>query len=209
MKYVCLTLCALIICNNTFAGDRVMFAYFNAGVSTENSIYSAYGNKTTILSASPGIGYEFTPAIAAGLQGSYDQYKTATGLSADKNMTMHNWTAGAFLRYTRHTRTFIFPYAQLDLNYAGGTAMQKELGMQGYYSGMQVNIYPAIAVTLNSFAFTFSIGGISYYNHQWIENTAGFNNYNTTLLTFGRQLQLGIIKTFTVAKKKETSAEKI
>lgn len=207
MKNIFLTLCALSIYSHVLAQGHSILSYINAGISSENSIYSAYGNKTTIFSAQPGIGYTFTPAIAAGLQGSYNQYNTSAGLSTEDNITIHDWTAGAFLRYTWHTRSFIFAYAQANVAYAGGNAVEKGLGTQGTYNGMQADIYPAIGASLKNIAFTFSVGGLGYYYHHWGSNTAGISDYNTVRLTLGRQFQFGLLKYFPLKKHKASAGE--
>lgn len=205
MKHHLLTLCALVSYNLCLAQEHTILTYINTGFSTENSIYSAYGNKTTIFSASPGIGFAFTPAIAAGLQGSYDQYKTAAGLATENDFIIHDWTAGIFARYTWYSKSFVFVYAQADISYAGGNAAEKGLGMQGSYSGMQASLYPVVGARLKSIAFTFSFGGVCYYNHNWGDNTAGIKNYNSTQLTLGRQFQVGILKPFPLKQKSKVS----
>lgn len=202
MRNIFLTLCTLSIYSHALAQEHSILSYINAGISTQNSIYSAYGNKTTVYSANPGIGYTFTPAFAAGFQGSYDQYNTAAGLSTEENITIHDWTAGIFLRYTWHSRSFLFAYAQADLAYAGGNAIEKDLGTQGAYNGMQAAIYPAIGASLKNIAFTFSVGGLGYYYYHWGSNTAGIKDYNTARLTLGREFHFGLLKYFPLKASK-------
>ncbi|HXS36439.1 MAG TPA: hypothetical protein VN721_07040 [Flavipsychrobacter sp.] len=195
MKKLLLSVVAIVCITAASAQTHTLLIYANTYISSENSDYSSYQRKTIAWGPNLGVGYQLDHNMTIGIQGIYDFMKTPVGAAANNNFTISEWTLGAFYRYTIYTKTMLFFYAQVDAGYANGSASEEDLGAQATYTGFRGMVYPAIGAFVSpSIAVTFNVGGGSYRTYNWTANYAGIENSNRSVLTFGRQFNLGVSK---------------
>jgi len=206
-KFSSTVFCIVIFSVAYGQGDKLLF-YANIFITTQNTSYSEYHQKTTIWGGNPGIGYSFNKNFTAGLQANYDRVKTPVGASTNSNVAISETEAGAFCRYTKYTNGYIFIYAQTDIGYIWGNAIEEGLGNQGVYNGFQGIVYPGIGFEVSNFLnIQINFGGIRYRSINWGNNSLSLQNDNSFLFNFGRQFSLGIITNINSYKKQKDNKE--
>jgi hypothetical protein len=171
-----------------------VLVYGNAGISTANDV-----STMRMYSFRPGIGYQFTDHLTAGVNIGVWGEKNEIG-SSGKYTTTHNFEAGPFLRYT-HSLTDLFSlYGQCDVNYQHSTTKDESTNTTVTQNGFVSRIWPAIGVNIkNGFGLNFKFGEISYTYGK----VKGGGSSNAFLADFNwtTGFQFGISKNFPIHKR--------
>jgi len=146
--------------------------YGNLDISTINN------NGGGQFSINPGVGYQFSNSLTAGVTGGYNYYDGGSYIERD-------YKVGGFLRQATHLAGPFAYYSQFDIGYQNSSIGGSSNG--SIYAGLT----PNIGVDLKkSFALNFQIGGITY-------GPANGNPLSKSFaITFGHQYSAGISKNF-------------
>lgn len=132
------------------------------------------------FSVNPGVGYQFSNSLTAGVAGGYNYVDNGVGGNIERS-----YKAGAFFRHATHLAGPFAYYSQFDIGYQHSSIAGSSNG--SVYAALS----PNIGVDLkNSFALNFAIGGISYGPNA--DNLLS----KTFAVTFGHQFSAGISKNF-------------
>jgi hypothetical protein len=191
MKKIISTLivvCAIATASN--AQYRSVLVYGNAGVGSNKN---AAGTKTFNGSFNPGVGYQFSNELTAGLNlGIGSSSITPMGGTAAK---ISNLSFGPFVRYTKVLSNMFGVFGQANVginsNRAAGTATG---------SGVYANIQPSAYVNLkNGFALNFTFGSLGFGTQKATGATTSSSGFG---LDFGTGAGFGISKNFAAKLKR-------
>ena len=157
------------------------------------------GTQSSTFIVNPGIGYQFSKNLTAGINVGLDAAKSETGPASDNYDKSFNYTVGPFLRYTKTLNDLFSTYAQLNASYLSSKVT--DYGDPSVnWNGFGASIVPAIAVNVhNGLAINFNIGGLQYTS---VGPKGGSSQNNGFELTFGQSVGIGIQKNFSCKKSK-------
>jgi len=191
--------------------------YGNVGISTSKTDKgSAAGtDKTISWNINPGIGYQFSNHLTAGVQGGYMKMKSESEIPwTTTNVTVLNsktseWQVGAFLRHTHYFDKIFSVYHQLDVSVIGGKTTHGDTltfltstgrpiynSAEDTYTGFAVRLTPAVSINVHDgFCLNFSVGGIGFTTKTWdIAGSKQDVKENSFDFTWGKQFNIGISK---------------
>jgi hypothetical protein len=169
---------------------KSILLYGNIG--TENN-KDAAGNKNGSFAFNPGIGYQFSNELTAGINlGIGGASVTPIGGAKTSNSS---FAVGPFLRYTRVLSSLFGVYGQLNAGIRSTSFAGASTG-----SGMYANIQPSAYVNLkNGFALNFTFGSLGYGSAK----ATGAASSSTSLgFDFGEGAGFGISKNFAAKARK-------
>ncbi|XZF13023.1 porin family protein [Chitinophagaceae bacterium MMS25-I14] len=191
MKKLLLSLVAVASIATANAQQGSILVYGNVGInSTKNT------DKSNDLqwNINPGVGYQFTQHITAGLEGGY--WSNGHKDDGGKWASTKDFSIGAFGRYTQNLGQIFSVYGQLGAGYQNEhqSADGKKVD-QSDINGFYARFVPAVGVNVyHGFALNFSFGGIDFSS---MKSTVSGSNARTDFgLTFGQQVNIGISKNF-------------
>jgi len=162
--------------------------YGNVGFNTNNKS-GGTSDPTNVASVgsfsiNPGIGYQFNKLWTVGVAGGYNYTDNGYGINKV-------YSAGAFLRYSKHLAGIFSLYGQLDAGYQGEKNVLDKVTTTA--DGFYATLTPVLSASIkNGFALNFSIGGLDYSSLNW----KGGVTQSTFGLTFGKAVSIGISKNF-------------
>jgi hypothetical protein len=157
----------------------------NAGFTSQNYSRSV-SEKTRSLVISPGVGYQFSNHLTAGV---YLSYAGQRDLYND-TISFHSGTvlAGPFLRYTIPLSSMFSIYFQFGVNYSHASSASSQPNVNTFGT----SLFPALFVNIkNGFGLNFSFGAISY-SSQVVKGQSG--SVNDFGINFGQAVNIGISK---------------
>jgi hypothetical protein len=175
--------------------------------------------KTTKWDVNAGVGYQFNHNWTVGLQLMYGQDASKWGIGGGSNPvtgdpqaqgvknTFNSYAVGPFARYSHYIRKseIFFYYSQLDFDYLGGYHTSEGNAADAKYTGVYVDLYPALGINVGrGIALNFNIGGINYKTTKYTTATYSTNTFN---FTFGHQVNIGISKNFNCGHKMHSHHE--
>jgi hypothetical protein len=174
--------------------------YGNVGIATSKTDKgSAAGtDKSISWNINPGVGYQFSKCLTAGVQGGYMSMKSESefpfiGTATQTILTgrEQGWQAGAFLRHTHSFDKTFSVFHQLDVSMLGGKMT----------TGIMMT--PAVSINIHDgFAMNFSVGGIGFATTTWdIAGSKQDVKESGFALTFGQQFNIGVSKNMWCKKK--------
>ncbi|MES2431593.1 MAG: outer membrane beta-barrel protein [Bacteroidota bacterium] len=188
-----------------------VFALISIGASAQENSVLLYGNvnirsskgldgtQSSTFIINPGIGYQFTKNLTAGINLGIDADKTETSGTSNNYNKNFIFSAGPFLRYTKPLNDLFSAYAQLNASYLSSTA-KPYTGSEVKWNGFGTSLIPALSINVhNGLALNFNIGGIDFTSVGPKDGTSNINSFN---LTFGQSVGIGIQKNFMCKKKK-------
>lgn len=185
---------------------------------------------------SPGLGYNVTNNLTVGIDFNYTGSKTtydrksisynAAGAYGIDQVKTFDYGIGPFVRYSMPIGEHFFWYGQFAAHYLRGRETPRYTNAAGTnsftkddnYKGVDASYMPAIGVMIcRNVGLTFGIGGISYEYRKYDINsdpavfmtagstrTAKTNDFN---VTFGRQFNIGVQRTFGCGHRMHHSEE--
>ncbi|MBS1630505.1 MAG: outer membrane beta-barrel protein [Bacteroidetes bacterium] len=174
---------------------------------------------------SPGIGFNISDYLTVGIDFNYTGSKTTYDLrnapmnsaGYEDQVKTFDYAIGPFVRFTQPFGKRFFGFGQLEAHYLHGQQSTRTVQTNNSftrddkYKGVDVSYMPGVGVYVaHNMALTFGIGGISYnyqkydYSTQLLatpgsEHTGKASSFD---VTFGRQFNIGIQKTFGCHKKR-------
>jgi hypothetical protein len=183
----------------------ISFANAQKGTFLVSGDVSFYSDKNTNpnyddshknVGFNPKVGYQFkdnwTVGVESGFYSRKDDYP-------DQKFTSKDFSAGAFVRYSKSVSQLFLLYADLGAGYKGAkeTSNYSISTLNDSYrkfNGFYMNFEPGLFLNIkNNFGLNFSIGGLSYWNKKNHE-TGGSERY--WYFTFGQSFTAGISKNF-------------
>ncbi|MES2702442.1 MAG: hypothetical protein V4649_07380 [Bacteroidota bacterium] len=197
MKHTLLAIAALcsFACATAQQGSILLFGNTSGGFGTDRA--GVGESSRTYLAINPGLGYQFSQHITAGLQGGYMRYSTAYKQPGYPTVKETGTEVGiaAFGRYTSYLTDRIFVYLQADAGYNHG---QHNVPNPAFGSNLGASLSPAVGFFIyKNWAINASIGGIS-----WRYGLNPSERYNTLNWVLGQSVQFGVSKNF-VRKAKQ------
>ena len=218
MKQLFLALLAVGSITAANAQKGTILVYGTAGITVNNNDGPGAGEtSTTNWNFNPGVGYQFHKNMTVGVQGGYANSQMvektfvpfAIPQTFEMHSEMHEWSVGAFYRYTHYFSPMFALWGQLDLSYISGRMATDTFNLTGIgrgtdnYDGFSAMITPALAINVhNGLALNFGIGGLGYRTVNWDRAQLFGVDDNTFSFTFGQQFNVGISKNFNCAKKR-------
>jgi long-subunit fatty acid transport protein len=197
MKKILLIVFVLVVSLSTVQAQKnTILVYGNIGYNSTTEP-SSNDKKTNNFTFSPGIGYQFTDNLTAGIAANIGSGKETTTGILSTTSTSNIFTGGPFVRYAHKLSDLFFVYGQLEGQFGGAKLKQTvaNISTETKFKTVDVNLFPAVFINLkNSFGLNFSIGGISYSSFKADDANAKANTeFN---FSFGKSANIGISKNF-------------
>jgi opacity protein-like surface antigen len=152
---------------------------------------------------SPKVGYQlkdnWTVGAEAGFLSSKNEYTYQENETNNQERITENFSAGAFVRYSKSLNQTFLLYADLGAGYKS----LKETSTNSFsdpatyittFDGIYANFAPGLFLNIkNNFGLNFGIGGLTYSNTKSDQNR-GSNS--TFYFNFGQSFNIGISKNF-------------
>jgi Outer membrane protein beta-barrel domain len=148
---------------------------------------------------SPKVGYQFkdnwTVGVETGFSSSKNKYTYQENESNNQERITKNFSAGAFVRYSKSLSQMFLLYADLGAGYKN----LKETNTNSFsstttFDGFYMSFAPGLFLNIkNNFGLNFGIGGLTYSNTKSNQNNASNSNF---YFNFGQSFNIGISKNF-------------
>ena len=159
--------------------------------------------KTENFSFSPKVGYQFknnwTIGVEAGFSSSKNEYTFLENLPNNQERKTKNFSAGAFVRYSKSLSQMFLLYADLGAGYQNRKETYTYLSNpqnneNNTFDGFYTSFAPGLFLNIkNNFGLNFGIGGLTYSNVKSNQNNATDSNF---YINFGQSFNIGISKNF-------------
>jgi hypothetical protein len=171
------------------------------GVSfwSNNESYQAGQSKSENFNFSPKVGYQFkdnwTVGVETGFSISKNKYNSQENQPNNQEIINKNFSAGAFVRYSKSLSQMFLLYADVGAGYETKTNSFSVPGsptttFDGFYTSFAPGLFLNIK---NNFGLNFGIGGLTYSNTKSDRNNVSISNVN---FNFGQSFNIGISKNF-------------
>jgi hypothetical protein len=187
-----------------------MFSFANAQkgtylVSGNVSFWSnkdsnqASESKSDNFNFSPKVGYQFkdnwTVGVETGFSSSKNKYTYQENESNNQERITKNFSAGAFVRYSKSLSQMFLLYADLGAGYknlkeTNTNSFSSTTTFDGFYTSFAPGLFLNIK---NNFGLNFGIGGLTYSNTKSDRNNGSNSNF---YFNFGQSFNIGISKNF-------------
>lgn len=172
---------------------------FWANKDSDQGSESKYEN----FNFSPKVGYQFkdnwTVGVEAGFLSSKNEYTYQENESNNQERITKNFSAGAFVRYSKSLSQMFLIYTDLGVGYQN----HKETETNSFstpsttkttFDGVYANFAPGLFINIkNNFGLNFGIGGLTYSNTKSDRNNGSNSNF---YFNFGQSFSAGISKNF-------------
>jgi len=152
---------------------------------------------------SPKVGYQFkdnwTVGVETGFSSSKNKYSYLENASNNQERISKNFSAGAFVRYSKSLSQTFLLYADLGAGYKNSKETYTYLSYpqnnsKNTFDGVYANFAPGLFLNIkNNFGLNFGIGGLTYSNTKSDQNNGKNSNF---YFNFGQSFNIGISKNF-------------
>lgn len=152
---------------------------------------------------SPKVGYQFndnwTVGVETGFASSKNEFTYELNESSNQERITKNFSAGAFVRYSKSLSPTFLLYADLGAGYedfkeTNTNSFAGPVSSTTTFDGFYMSFAPGLFLNIkNNFGLNFGIGGLSYSSTKSDQNNASENNF---YFNFGQSLTVGISKNF-------------
>ncbi|WP_264566535.1 porin family protein [Flavobacterium sp. N3904] len=166
----------------------------NMGFVSQKESTQSNDSKNKYVSFYPKVGYQFkdnwTLGIESGFSSAKNEYTSQESISK-------NFTAGAFVRYSKSLSPMFLLYADLGAGYQNRKVTDTyplQPSSTFTLDGVYMNLTPGLFLNIkNNFGLNFGIGGLLYSDTK-SNQTNGSNQY--FYFNFGQSFTAGISKNF-------------
>lgn len=202
MKKIVFALLALASVTAANAQENSILLYGNAGFNTTNSTVNAVKTNDITWHVTPGVGYQFTKHLTAGVELSWAQ--TSNKPDGADRISTNTYSAGLFARCSHNIGGHFFFYSQLGLGYQGSYTTVGSHPATDKANGFYAYLTPNLGYAFGKgFAAYASIGGLNFTTSTPSDATTANPAKNTTSsfdFTFGNNFQFGVSKNFACHK---------
>ncbi|PWA07988.1 outer membrane beta-barrel protein [Flavobacterium laiguense] len=152
---------------------------------------------------SPKVGYQFkdnwTVGVETGFSSSKNEYTYQENESNNQERITKNFSAGAFVRYSKSLSQMFLLYADLGTGYknlkeTNTNSFSDPVSSTNTFDGFYMSFAPGLFLNIkNNFGLNFGIGGLSYSNTKSDQNSGSNSNF---YFNFGQSFNIGISKNF-------------
>jgi hypothetical protein len=152
---------------------------------------------------SPKVGYQlkdnWTVGAEAGFSSSKNEYTYLENASNNQERITKNFSAGAFVRYSKSLSQTFLLYADLGAGYktlkeTSTNSFSDPVTYTTTFDGVYANFAPGLFLNIkNNFGLNFGIGGLTYSNTKSDQNNGKNSNF---YFNFGQSFNVGISKNF-------------
>lgn len=195
-----------------FALAMISLANAQKGTYLVSGNMSFWSNKNSNLGSeskdrnfnfSPKIGYQFkdnwTVGVEAGFSSSKYEYTYLENASNNQERITKNFSAGAFVRYSKSLSQTFLLYGDLGAGYRNSKETYTYLSYpqnnsKNTFDGIYASFAPGLFLNIkNNFGLNFGIGGLTYSNTKSDQNNGKNSNF---YFNFGQSFTAGISKNF-------------
>lgn len=171
----------------------------NVSFWSDKDANQASESKTENFNFSPKVGYQFkdnwTVGVETGFSSSKNKYTYQENDSNNQERITKNFSAGAFVRYSKSLSQMFLLYADLGAGYKNlkettTNSFSSTTTFDGFYASFAPGLFLNIK---NNFGLNFGIGGLTYSNTKSNQNNASNSNF---YFNFGQSFNIGISKNF-------------
>jgi hypothetical protein len=196
-KALVITALAMISFANAQKGTVLVSG--NLGFNTQKESNQSSESKNYGLSFYPKVGYQFkdnwTVGVESGFSSAKNEYLNSEYLNSES--VSKNFTAGAFVRYSKSLSPMFLLYADLGVGYQNRKVTNTyplQPSSTVTFDGVYMNLTPGLFLNIkNNFGLNFGLGGLSYSDTKSNQNN-GSNRY--FYFNFGQSFTAGISKNF-------------
>nr|WP_315251849.1 outer membrane beta-barrel protein [uncultured Flavobacterium sp.] len=152
---------------------------------------------------SPKIGYQFkdnwTVGVEAGFSSSKYEYTYLENALNNQERITKNFSAGAFVRYSKSLSQTFLLYGDLGAGYRNSKETYTYLSYpqnnsKNTFDGIYASFAPGLFLNIkNNFGLNFGIGGLTYSNTKSDQNNGKNSNF---YFNFGQSFNIGLSKNF-------------
>lgn len=160
-------------------------------------------SKSENFNFSPKVGYQFTDnwtvGVETGFLSSKNEYTFLENLPNNQERITKNFSAGAFVRYSKSLSQMFWLYADLGAGYNNSKETYTYLSYpqnnsKNTFDGFYTSFAPGLFLNIkNNFGLNFGIGGLTLSNVKSDQNNAIDSNF---YINFGQSFNIGISKNF-------------
>jgi hypothetical protein len=175
----------------------------NVGFWSDKNSDQGSESKVKNFNFSPKVGYQFKDNWTLGVEGGYstskNEYTYSENASNNQERLTKNYSAGAFVRYSKSLSQMFLLYADLGAGYSNS----KETNTNSFsgpttstntFDGVYANFAPGLFLNIkNNFGLNFGIGGLTYSNTKSDKNNGSNSNF---YFNFGQSFNIGLSKNF-------------
>lgn len=202
MKKILIVLALTVV---SFANAQKGTYLVSGNVSFWSNKDSNQGSESTNknFNFSPKVGYQFndnwTVGAETGFSSSKNEYIFSENVPNNQERITKNFSAGAFVRYSKSLSQTFLLFADLGAGYKNSKETYTYLlypqnNSKNTFDGFYASFAPGLFLNIkNNFGLNFGIGGLTYSNTKSDQNNASNSNF---YFNFGQSFNIGLSKNF-------------
>ena len=193
----------LTVCSFANAQKGTVLVLGDVSFFSNKDSNQASDSKTENFNFSPKLGYQlkdnWTVGAEAGFSSSKNEYTYIENASNNQERITKNFSAGAFVRYSKSLSQTFLLYADLGAGYktlkeTSTNSFSDPVTYTTTFDGVYANFAPGLFLNIkNNFGLNFGIGGLTYSNVKSNQNNGKNSNF---YFNFGQSFNIGISKNF-------------